>query len=281
MDPAIQVAFVAVGLVVGFVAGLVGIGGGVLMVPFLYFVYESVSALASPARPADGVVAAVSHATSLFVIVPTAIVGVRAYAKSGLVTWRAALPIGAFSLIGGVAGARIALLLPEEALKVVFGLFLIGTAVQLVRQRPQPEQRERSLRLGLAVTAPTGILIGLFSAILGVGGGLVAIPMLLYIVGIGLERVAATSLAIIIFAATAGTVTYMLSGSGATGLPSGSVGYVHIAAALPLMLGSVFTVRLGTQVNQDMSTRALQWVFAVVLFVLGARLVVQSVPALG
>ncbi|MGH7501385.1 MAG: sulfite exporter TauE/SafE family protein [Longimicrobiales bacterium] len=275
MAPAIQAAFIAVGLLVGFVAGLIGIGGGVLMVPFLYFVYETSF---GGATVGTGEVAAVAHATSLFVIVPTAIVGVHAYARAGLVAWRAAVPIGLFSLIGGVLGARLALMLPEEALKIAFGLFLIATAIQLVLQ---PERRStRPLRIDLRLMAPVGVLVGIFSAILGVGGGLVAIPLLLYFVGLGVERVAATSLAIIVFAATAGTATYMLSGSGTAGLPAGSIGYVHTVAALPLMLGAVFTVRLGTCVNQRMGTRALQWVFAIVLFSLGARLVLQGVPGL-
>jgi uncharacterized membrane protein YfcA len=271
MDPAAQAAFVAAGLVVGFVAGLIGIGGGVLMVPFLYFVYES--SIGGAAVEPD-LIAAVAHATSLFVIVPTALVGVHSYAKTDRVAWRAAIPIGLFSIIGGVLGARIALLLPGEVLRFGFGLFLIATAVQLA---VQPERKGgRPLRLDLRLMAPTGIVVGIFSALLGVGGGIVAIPLLLYVAGLTVERVAATSLAIIVFAATAGTTTYMLAGNGVTGLPIGSIGYVHVAAALPLMLGAVLTVRLGTQANQRMSTRALQWVFAVVLFVLGARLVLQS-----
>lgn len=241
------------------------------MVPFLYFVYE---AAIGGATVEAGLIAAVAHATSLFVIVPTALVGVHAYNKAGLVEWRAAVPIGLFSIVGGIVGARIALLLPEEVLRVAFGLFLIATAVQLAAK---PERKGgRPLRLDLHLMAPTGLVVGTFSALLGVGGGIVAIPLLLYVAGLTVDRVAATSLAIIIFAATAGTATYMLSGGGVTGLPEGSVGYVHIAAALPLMLGAVFTVRLGTRANQRMSTRALQWVFAIVLFVLGARLVMQS-----
>lgn len=245
------------------------------MVPFLYFVYEGAI---GGAAVEPGLIAAVAHATSLFVIVPTAVVGVHSYAKSGRIAWQAAIPIGIFSLAGGVIGARTALVLPEEVLRIAFGFFLIATAVQLAMQ---PERKGgRPLRLELRRMAPTGLVVGIFSALLGVGGGIVAIPLLLHVAGLGVDRVAATSLAIIIFAATAGTVTYMLSGGGVVGLPAGSVGYVHIAAALPLMLGAVLTVRLGTQANQRMSSRSLQWVFAVVLFVLGARLVIQSLAGL-
>lgn len=269
MNPATLAGFVGVGLVVGFAAGLVGIGGGVLMVPFLYFVYESARLSVAPELQAT-----VAHATSLFVIVPTAVVGALSYHRSGRVAWRAALPIGAFSVIGGVLGARLAILLPGELLKLVFGLFLMINAAQLTRERRGAG--DHALRLSLAVTIPVGIGVGVFSALLGVGGGLVAIPLLLYVVGLSIEKVAATSLAIIMFAASAGTLTYIVSGLGQAGLPAGSLGYVNATAGVPLMIGSILTVRLGAKVNQRMNVRTLKRVFALLLFVLGLRLAIQG-----
>lgn len=277
MVPGLQAGFVAAGLAVGFTAGLIGIGGGVLMVPLLYFVYESGIGASLGAVPAD-LQATVAHATSLLVIVPTAIVGTVAYARAGVVVWRAAIPVGIFSLAGGVLGARVALLLPPGALKLGFGLFLLATALQLSTQRRSTARPE--LRLGLPVTIPIGIIVGMFSAILGVGGGLVAIPLLLRVVGVELRRVAATSLAIIVLAASAGTLTYMLSGSGVVGLPPSSVGFVHVAPGIPLMIGSVLTVRLGARANQKIKLRTLRRVFAIFLAVLGLRLVVQGLTAL-
>lgn len=243
------------------------------MVPFLYFVYESVGPnwgwLVAPELEAT-----VAHATSLIVIVPTAVVGTWAYARAGRVSWRAALPIAFFSILGGIGGARLAILLPAELLKLGFGIFVMASAVNLVVRKPSAE--ERPLRLSLWVTVPTGLCVGLFSALMGVGGGLVAIPLLLHLVGLPIEKVAATSLAIIVFAATAGTLTYMASGAGQAGLPVGTVGYVHVPAALPLMVGSVISVRLGALVNQRMNVTLLRRVIAAFLFVLGARLVLQS-----
>jgi len=277
MSPTLVATFIGVGLAVGFLAGLVGIGGGVLMVPFLYFVYDGPG-------PAWGwtvmpdLAATVSHATSLFVIVPTAIVGTIAYSRQGAVAWRAALPIAAASMVGGVAGARVAVLLPGDLLKSVFGLFLIASAVQLVLVQSNPG--ERPARQTIWLTLPTGIIVGMFSALMGVGGGLVAIPLLLYVIGLPVRKVAATSLAVIVFAATAGSLTYIVTGWAEPGLPAGSLGYVHAPAAIPLMIGSVFAVRLGTRVNQRMDVRVLQRIFAVLLFLLGARLMVQGVAGL-
>jgi uncharacterized membrane protein YfcA len=277
MSTTLVAVFIAVGLAVGFLAGLVGIGGGVLMVPFLYFIYEGPGA-GWGWNVAPDVEATVSHATSLFVIVPTAIVGTIAYARSGAVAWRAAAPIAAASIIGGVVGARIAVLLPSDLLKGAFGLFLIASAIQLVTARTNTG--ERPARQSIWLTIPTGIAVGIFSALMGVGGGLVAIPLLLYVVGLPIQKVAATSLAVIVFAATAGTITYIVTGWDAPGLPAFSLGYVHAPAALPLMLGSVLAVRAGTRVNQRMNVRVLQRVFAVLLFVLGARLVINGLVGL-
>jgi len=277
MIPALQAGFVAIGLIAGFTAGLIGIGGGVLMVPFLYFFYESARGSALGTVPAD-LQATVAHATSLFVIVPTAITGAVAYARAKVVVWRAALPIGLFSLAGGVLGARIAPMLPGTVLKFAFGLFLVATGAQLAWGRRRDAGHE--LRVQPWITIPIGLFAGTFSAIMGVGGGLVAIPLLLHVVGVDIRHVAATSLTIVVLAASAGTATYLLSGNGVPGLPSSAIGYVHVAAGIPLMIGSVLTVRLGTRVNQRMPTKTLRRVFAIFLAALGVRLLIQSAGAL-
>lgn len=265
-------ALTAAGLAVGFVAGLVGIGGGVLLVPFLYFFYGHPAWRG--ATVAAGVEAAVAHATSLAIILPTAVLGVATYARSGFVAWRAVLPIAGASMVGAAFGARLAVALPDELLRLGFGLFLIATAVQLTG-RPRSAD-ELPLRTSPAYTIPAGLGIGVFSALLGVGGGLVAIPVLLYLIRLDLSRVAATSLAVVAFASAAGTVTYGLSGSGIAGVPPGSVGYVDLATALPMALGAIASVPLGTWANRRVEPHVLRRVFAVLFLVLGIRLVVMS-----
>ncbi|HEY8483482.1 MAG TPA: sulfite exporter TauE/SafE family protein [Longimicrobiales bacterium] len=276
MTATVLLALLGVGFAVGVLAGLVGIGGGVLIVPFLYFFYGHPGWNGVTVPP--GLHATLAHATSLFIIVPTAVRGVLAYHRSGLVAWRVALPIAGAALLAAIAGARLALLLPAGALKAGFGLFLIGSGVQLIWGRtPEPRREPRGSPLAMAAT---GVGVGLLSALLGVGGGLVAIPALIYLVGLDLRRVAATSLAIVLFAAIAGTVTYVVSGWGAPGLPPGSLGYVHFAAALPILVGSILAVRWGVLINQRLPTRLLQQVFGVLLGVLGLQLAVENLPRL-
>src|SRR5690606_41202338 len=102
------------------------------------------------------------------------------------------------------------------------------------RGRPQ----DRPLRAGLPTLSGIGLVVGLTSALLGVGGGVVAIPLLTNVVGLDLQRVTATSLSIMAFASLAGTATYIAGGLGVDGLPPGNLGYVHLWAALPLVAGS-------------------------------------------
>jgi uncharacterized protein len=276
MTLAALLALTVAGFGVGLLSGLVGIGGGVLIVPFLYFFYghASWSGVLLP----EALHATVAHATSLFIIVPTAIVGTLTYARAGLVAWRAALPIAAFSAASAASGAVLAARVPQSALKVGFGAFLLFTAVQLVHKRTG--EARGAPRLGLPVAAVTGLLIGALSALLGVGGGLIAIPLLMYLVRIDVDQIAATSLAVVVIAATVGVVTYIIAGAGGAGLPAGSLGFVHVAVALPMLPGAMIAARWGAKLNQRLDARLLRITFAVLFSLLGARMVITHLVAL-
>lgn len=260
------------GLAVGFVAGLIGIGGGVLMVPLLYAFYERPGWAGALLPPELAPV--VAHATSLFVIVPTAIKGVISYQRAKLVPWRVALPVALAATFAAVLGARLALELPGPALKLAFGLLVVASGVQIGVGRGRPQ--DRPLRAGLPTLSGIGLVVGLTSALLGVGGGVVAIPLLTNVVGLDLQRVTATSLSIMAFASLAGTATYIAGGLGVDGLPPGNLGYVHLWAALPLVAGSLLAVGWGARLNRRLPVRKLRWVFAVAFILIGMRLVVQN-----
>jgi uncharacterized membrane protein YfcA len=123
MDPFTILIIIGVGLVVGLLSGLVGIGGGVLIVPFLYFFYDHPDLFGVLVQPESRTVLA--HGTSLFAIMPTSVRGALAYHRVGLVEWRAVWPIGAASVAAAVLGARLATALPPELLKMLFGVLLV------------------------------------------------------------------------------------------------------------------------------------------------------------
>lgn len=274
-------ALVLAGASAGLVSGLVGIGGGVLLVPFLYALY---------AHPASGVrlpaelATVVAHATSLATIVPTAARGAWVYTRTGLVAWRLALPMGAAAVVTAALAARIAPRMPAAALRVSFGVLLIYTAVQLGRGRLRPRGGSPTAA-GVEPTGPAplllglGALVGALSALLGIGGGLIAIPVLIGRLRLDLRRVAATSLAVVGIAASAGATSYMLQRvPGAR--PAYSVGYVHGAATLAMLPGAALAVGWGARLNQRLPERTLRLIFATVLGTFGVQLLWSNGQAL-
>jgi uncharacterized membrane protein YfcA len=269
-------ALIAVGFAVGFLAGIVGIGGGVLIVPFLYFFYEH-AAWSGITLDAElhGVVAS---ATSLFIIIPTAVSGIYTYSRSGLVAWRPVIPIGIAAVLAAVLSALLAARVPAELLKLFFGVFLLYTTYQMLHRSAGEVKGEE--RHNLALSALTGFAVGTLSALLGVGGGLIAIPLLMNVVRLDMKKLAATSLAIVLFAATAGTLTYVVTGWQVPHLPAGHAGYVHLAAALPMIPGAMLAARWGAKVNQRMDAKRLRQMFAVLLSFMGLRMIIANISAL-
>lgn len=274
MEPVGALAVFGIGLSAGILSGLVGIGGGVLIVPFLYFYYATPAFSGVFVRPEVATV--VAHATSLFVIVPTSLRGAFAFHRARLVEWRVVWPIGAASVVAAALGAYLATHLPSPVLKISFGALLLVSGYRLAFGRlSEPGESRRELRLGLPITVGVGAATGLLSALLGVGGGIVAIPLLLHVVGVEMRRVAATSIGIIVLTSIAGTVSYMLSAA-TSGLPEWSVGYVDVAVGVVMFLGSVLSVRLGTLLNQRLDARVLSLLFAAIFALIGARLIVTN-----
>lgn len=273
MTGTVLITLFGIGGLVGILSGLLGIGGGVLIVPFLYFFYGHPAW--SGVGLAPDLMVTVAHATSLFIIVPTALRGVVRYQQLHLIVWRAVIPIALVSIVAAAVGARLALYIPGGVLEVAFAVLLLISAVQMVRgfgaAGRQRERRVTWLRAGV-----TGAVVGLLSALLGVGGGVVAIPLLAYLIRLDVRELAATSLAVVMFAALSGTVVYIISGLQVPGRPPGSLGYVHLLAALPILAGSLLAVGLGTWLNQRLPVRQLRWTFAYLFGAIAVQLLVEN-----
>jgi len=267
-----------VGISVGLLSGLIGVGGGIVVVPFLYVFYAHPEWFGVTVPGA--LVVAAAHATSLFVIVPTSVRGVVTFHRAGLVVWRAVWAIAPASVIAAFVAARIAPALPAELLQLAFGLVLLGSAVRMVKPHRRPltaHEPARRQRLHLGIVLPVGIAVGLFSALMGVGGGIVAIPLLLHVVGLQLREVAATSMGIIAVTATAGTLGYMTGGWGiVSGMPWGSVGYVHVITGVIMFTTSVITVGWGARLNQRLPARRLALLFGGTFALIGVDLIVRN-----
>lgn len=183
---------VAVGVAAGFLSGLFGVGGGVLLVPGLVLVLGMGQRLA--------------HGTSLAAIVPIALAGVAGYALAGEVDWAAALflALGAAGL-GAPVGTHLLHVLPTRVLSVVFAVLLVATAVRLLAGEGDATGRgDLTVATALGLVA-VGVLAGTLSGLLGVGGGVITIPALVLLLGVPAAVAKGSSLAVIIPTAVEGT----------------------------------------------------------------------------
>ena len=270
---------IAVGLLAGAVSGLVGIGGGAVMVPFLYFFFDRPDLFGTAVPAAERAV--VAHATSLLVIIPISLRGAWLYHRAGCVEWDAVWRMGLTSVVTAVIGARVAVALPSEVLKVAFGIFLLVVATRLViGKRPTETAAGASHAHDMLRALVGGAAVGFFSATLGVGGGLVAIPVLLYWLHLPIRKVSGTSLAIITFTAAAGVLSYLAAGWTREPTLASAFYYIRMPAAAALAIGALLSVPLGTRLQQRTPTHRLRYLFAVVFFALGARILISNLLTL-
>jgi len=260
-DPAFLAAYAVLGLVVGFVAGLLGVGGGLIIVPVLITLLQ-MQGLAAGMEPQ------VALGTSLATILFTSLSSVRAHHRHGAVEWPLLRRITPGIIAGTLAGALLAAQLPGQVLKLFFVAFLFYAGTQMwLDFKPRPH---RSLP-GNAGTTLAGGVIGAVSSWVGIGGGTLSVPFMLWH-NIPLHRAIATSAAIGFPIALAGALGYALGGWRTEGLPDASLGYLYLPALAGIVLGSVLTAPLGARTAHRLPVRPLKRIFAVLLYVLAVRM---------
>lgn len=252
------ILYLALGSFAGVMAGLLGVGGGLVIVPALVAIWQ-----------ANGVQSAhIMHlavGTSLATIVLTSVSSVRAHHVHGAVVWRRVLQLTPGIVLGAWLGAAVAAGLPGGVLKNIFGVFELAAAAQLAFGRPPGSRRHLPGRLGMGVA---GGVIGVLSAILGIGGGTLTVPFLTWC-GVSIQKAVATSAACGLPIALAGGLAYVVMGWQAAGLPSLAAGYVYLPAFGGVALASVLAAPLGARLAHHLSPTALKRVFALFLVALG------------
>ncbi|MBS0311448.1 MAG: sulfite exporter TauE/SafE family protein, partial [Proteobacteria bacterium] len=207
--------------------------------------------------------------TSLATILFTSLSSVRAHHRRGAVEWPLVRRIAPGIVLGTLAGAALAARMPATVLKIFFVIFLFYAAIQMwLDFKPAPH---RGLP-GCAGTSLAGGVIGVVSSWVGIGGGTLSVPFMLWH-NVPLHRAIATSAAIGFPIAFAGAVGYVLGGWTVSGLPAGSLGFVYLPALAGIVLGSVLTAPLGARTAHRLPVRPLKRVFALLLFTLALRMV--------
>ncbi|MEN6517001.1 MAG: sulfite exporter TauE/SafE family protein [Methanospirillum sp.] len=264
-------ALLLVGAVVGVMAGLFGVGGGFLMVPAQFWALGLLGVDSETALR-------IAFGTSLAVVIPTAASSAWAHHCRRCVRWDAVRWIGPSAAFASLAGALLSTRVPGRPLELLLGLVLCAAAVQLLLQRASCDLggEERALTRGgyLALGLPGGLLSGL----LGIGGGIVLVPLLTLVLRYPVRTAVGTSTPVILCAALGGVVGYALTVPAAVNTLFGSIGYVNLPSAAALAIGSVPMAQLGARLAHACPPRLLRTALAAVMVFVG--LLMLDVPRL-
>jgi uncharacterized membrane protein YfcA len=259
LEPQLILELAVLGLATGFLAGLLGIGGGMLMVPFITII------LTGKGYPAEYTVK-IAVATSLATICFTSLSSVRAHHKRGAVLWPVARRLAPGILVGSVAGAQLAVAMPGRVLSVLFALFVAFSATQMFLDRkPKPT---RTLP-GAWGTFGVGTAIGMLSSLVGAGGAFVSVPFMTWC-NVKIHEAVGTASALGFPIALAGTLGYAWAGHDMPQMPPGSLGYLYLPGLAVISLASMCTAPLGARTAHRMDIRPLKKMFAAVLYLLAA-----------
>ena len=255
------IVYLLMGLFVGFFAGLLGIGGGLILVTLMVYMFTVQE------FPADRLLH-LALGTSIASIVFTSISSLRAHHKHGAVRWdilRIAVP----GLIAGTLfGTFVADQMKSKYLAIFFVIFVYYSAVQMFANvKPKPT-RQLPGKIGMTVVA---IIVGIVSSLVGVGGGVMTIP-LMSLCNVPMRQTIGTSAALGLPIAIAGTVGFIVTGLGKNHLPPLTVGYVYLPALVGIVIGTFVTVPWGAKAAHTLPVTTLKKIFAVILFILATKM---------
>jgi len=252
----VGLAAVAIAPVVGFIAGfigtLLGIGGGAIMVPVLVLAGVPVK-LAAPA--------------SLFAILGTSSGGLRRLLRRGLVDVRLAAFLETASGLGAVTGVAAVGRLGEHTLRVLLGLALLASGLLLATTRRELGRTVESYRRSLARLSIAWLVsyaAGFASATLGIGGGVFKVPVLVFIVGLGLREAVSTSKLMVGITAAVGVIGHLVNGR------------VYIPLALALLAGTYTGALLSTRLLLGLHVSRLRLIAVTYYIVMGSYIIVRS-----
>ena len=264
-DPVLLGGLLILGCFTGYLAGLLGIGGGMLMVPFMTMLFTAQGF-------SLGLVVHMAIATSLATILFTSASSVRAHHARGAVRWNIFTWLAPLAFLGTMLGAQFASFLKTPYLALFFGLFVGYSALKMLAKKPVNSAKTMPSK---PVLAGVGGLIGLISSLVGAGGGFITVPFLSSR-NVPMHHAVATSAAMGFPIAAGGLIGYIISGWSLTELPKGAWGYVYMPALLACAATSVLFAPLGAKSAHKLPVSTLKRVFAGLLIMLAGYMLYKA-----
>lgn len=255
----LTLVLLAMGAAGGFAAGLLGIGGGMVLVPFIIMIF---SARHFPPE----LIVHMAIATSLATILFTSMSSLRAHHLRGAILWPIVRLLSPGILLGSWIGPWIGAQMNASALALLFGMFVAFSATQMLLGKKTAGSRNLPGRFGMF---STGAAIGVLAGLVGAGGGFVSVPFMSWC-NVKIHNAIATSAALGFPIAFAGTLSNIYVGFNVPGLPAHTLGYIYLPALFVLALSSMAMAPLGARAAHAMPVHTLKKIFAAILYCLAA-----------
>jgi uncharacterized protein len=257
--------YLALGACAGLLAGLLGVGGGLIIVPALValFLHQGVT---------SDIIMHLALGTSLASIAFTSLSSIRAHQQHGAILWPAFRQLTPGILIGAAVGGWLASQMSTGWLKPLFAVFELGVGLYMLAS--VPTQAHRPLP-GPSLMASGGGVIGVVSSLVGIGGGTLTVPFLTWH-SVSIRYAIATSAACGLPIALAGSLSYIIHGWQHPLLPEHTLGYVHLQALLGIVLSSVLFAPLGARLTHRLPVALLKKIFGGLLLLLAVKLLLSE-----
>ncbi len=263
-DPLYLGILVLTGAITGIISGLLGVGGGFIMSPIQYWLLQETGMQPDLAMR-------VALGTSLFVVLLNAMNIVIKYQQKQAVLWKPAIVMGFSGSFASFGGAAVAAHLPASILSKIFGAVVIIGALRTYMAPAVIKMNETSFNPASYIFA--GIVIGFFSGLLGIGGGVLGVPIMLIFLHFDMRKAIGTSAAVIIFTSFGGSIGYVINGWGQPGLPSYSLGYINLLNWILLAFPGFLAARKGAEFAHLVNPEHLKHLFVLLMTFVGLEMI--------
>ena len=252
------------GIGVGLVSGMLGVGGCFIMVPIQFFILKAIGI--------DPTIAIrIAFGTNLLVVLPTAISGTFRHHKKEAVLWKQAIILGVVGALAGFGGAALASHLPGSILTKIFGLAILLGSLRMITAKPVRVEGE--INKNTLTYVFWGLILGFVTGLIGIGGGVLIVPIMLIFLNFNMHEAVGTSTAMMIFTALGGSLAYIVLGWHHPGLPAHSLGYVNLLQWVLLAGTSVPMAQVGAHLAHKIPAGSLKWLFITVMIYMGLKMI--------